>query len=133
MSSASVRKTPGNPLAVDPDREQRVRERAYHLWETDGKPNGRDVEYWERARELIGMEESAGSGLLPNPQTHPEAARETGVEEAAIQENWASFPTASPIRARCNRHHRPSEGGARPRRSRRVLARSARCPVHTNP
>ena len=81
-----------NPLAVDPEREHRVRERAYHLWEADGKPHGRDVEYWERARELIGMEESAGSGLLPNPQTTPDSPRETGIEEAEIQENLGEFP-----------------------------------------
>lgn len=81
-----------NPLANDPAREQRVRERAYHLWEADGKPHGRDVEFWERARELIGMEESAGSGLLPNPQTTPDSPRQTGVEEAAIQENLGEFP-----------------------------------------
>jgi hypothetical protein len=81
-----------NPLAVDPEREHRVRERAYHLWEADGKPHGRDIEFWERARALIGMEESAGSGQLPNPQSHPESPRETGIEEAAIQENLGEFP-----------------------------------------
>lgn len=81
-----------NPLAVDPNRENRVRERAYLMWEADGKPHGRDVEYWERARELVGMEESAGSGLLPNPQTHPASVAETGVEEAEIQQNLGEFP-----------------------------------------
>lgn len=81
-----------NPLQTNPEREERVRERAYHLWEVDGKPHGRDVEYWQRARELIGMEDSAGAGLLPNPQSHREAARETGVEEAEIQENLGEFP-----------------------------------------
>lgn len=81
-----------NPLAVDPDREERVRQRAYHLWEADGKPHGRDVEYWERARELIGMEDSAGSGLLPNPQNAPGSPRETGIEEAEIQQNLGEFP-----------------------------------------
>ena len=48
-----------NQLVTDPTREHRVRERAYHLWEADGKPHGRDVEYWERARELVSTEESA--------------------------------------------------------------------------
>ncbi|HEY1411181.1 MAG TPA: DUF2934 domain-containing protein [Rhodopila sp.] len=81
-----------NPLSIDPDHEQRVRERAYLLWEADGKPHGRDVEYWERARELVGMEESAGTGLLPNPQNVPGSRRETGIEEAAIQENLGEFP-----------------------------------------
>ena len=92
MARTSARTAPRNPLAIDPDHEQRVRERAYHLWESEGKPHGRDVEYWERARELIGMEESAGSGLLPNPLTTPNAPRETGIEEADIQENLGEFP-----------------------------------------
>jgi hypothetical protein len=81
-----------NPLAVNPDREQRVRERAYHLWETDGKPHGRDVEYWERARELVSMEESAGSGQLPSPQKTPGAPSETGIQEAEIQDELGEFP-----------------------------------------
>lgn len=84
---------PKNPLEADPAREQRIRERAYHLWEADGKPHGQDIEYWERARELVGMEESAGSGLLPNPQAHPDAPRQTGIEEADIQENLGEFPS----------------------------------------
>jgi hypothetical protein len=92
MSRAPARAATGNPLAVDPGREQRVRERAYHLWESDGKPHGRDVEYWERARTLIGMEESAGAGQLPNPQARPDSPRETGIEQAAIQENLGEFP-----------------------------------------
>ncbi len=83
---------PTNPLDPDPEHEQRVRERAYHLWEADGRPHGRDVEFWERARELIGMEDSAGAGLLPNPQTHPDSPGETGIEEASIQENLGEFP-----------------------------------------
>ncbi len=81
-----------NPLQTNPAREARVRERAYHLWEADGKPHGRDLEYWERARELIGMEESAGSGLLPNPQSHPDPILRADVGEADIQENLGEFP-----------------------------------------
>jgi Protein of unknown function (DUF2934) len=81
-----------NPLATGPEYEQRVRERAYHLWEADGKPHGQDTEFWERARELIGMEESAGAGLLPNPQANPDSAAQTGVEEAEIQQNLGEFP-----------------------------------------
>lgn len=92
MARKSTHPTSRNPLVVDPEREHRVRERAYLLWESEGKPHGRDVEYWERARELVGMEESAGSGLLPNPQSEPDSPRETGVEEAEIQQNLGEFP-----------------------------------------
>jgi len=92
MARKAERISSRNPLVADPEREHRVREKAYLMWETDGKPHGRDVEYWERARELVGMEESAGSGLLPNPQNAPGSPRETGVEEAAIQDNLGEFP-----------------------------------------
>ena len=82
-----------NPLENDPHREHRIRERAYHLWEQDGRPAGRDLDYWERARELVGMEESRGAGELPNPMTHPPiTGLPEGVEEAEIQENLGEFP-----------------------------------------
>ena len=74
--------------------EQRIRERAYSLWEADGRPEGRDLEYWERARELIAIEEHPNAALLPNPMTHAgaEPAPGTTVEEAEIQENLGEFP-----------------------------------------
>ncbi len=87
-----ARKPPHNPLEADPHREHRIRERAYLMWEAEGKPHGRDVEYWERARELVGMEESAGSGLLPNPMDAASAPRRAGIEEADIQDNLGEFP-----------------------------------------
>jgi Protein of unknown function (DUF2934) len=121
-----------NPLQTNPAREQRVRERAYQLWEADGKPHGRDVEYWQRARELIAMEDSAGSGLLPNPQSdpqaaHPEAARETGVEEAEIQENLGELPdrladqgdvqpTPAPRRSPARRRKAPAAAPKKPKK-----------------
>ena len=78
-----------NPLQTNPAREQRVRERAYHLWEADGKPYGRDVEYWGRAREQIAQEESADS----NPSSAPDPVRKNGAA-AAAQENPEGFPHA---------------------------------------
>ncbi len=87
-----------NPLDdSDETRQQRIRERAYHLWEADGHPQGREDEFWERARELTGMEESAGAAELPNPATVPGADpdRTQPVEEAAIQENLGEFPDRS--------------------------------------
>jgi hypothetical protein len=92
MAHTSAQSSTRNPLATNPDREQRVRERAYHLWEFDGKPHGRDVEYWERARELVGLEESAGNGHLANPQKTPDSRRKTGIHEAAVQDNLGEFP-----------------------------------------
>ena len=83
-------KTPANPLEDSPARDQRIRDRAYHLWDEEGRPHGRDVEFWERAEALIGMQDSAGSGQLP--ATGP-SSTETPVEEASIQENLGEFPS----------------------------------------
>lgn len=85
-----------NPLDSDPARESRIRERAYHLWEADGRPDGRETEFWERARELVGMEDSAGAGLLDNPISHPDTL--TGFPLAwrrpKSRRTMASSPTA---------------------------------------
>ena len=76
-----------NPLERDPERETRVRERAYKLWEEDGRPHGRDVEFWERARLQIGMEENPTAGQIPVKV--PELAK---TEEAELQANLGEFP-----------------------------------------
>jgi len=74
-----------NPLDdSDNTRQQRIRERAYHLWESEGRPEGRDADYWERARELVGMEESPAAGQIP--------VREEVAEEASIEDNLGEFP-----------------------------------------
>jgi hypothetical protein len=80
-----------NPLEPpDSATRERIRLRAYHLWEQDGRPEGRAEEYWERARELQAMADAAGAGQLPNPEKDPKARRQV-VEEAEIQENLGEF------------------------------------------
>ena len=44
--------------------EERIRQRAYYLWEASGRPQGRDHEFWAQARELIAAEDRA---ILPVP------------------------------------------------------------------
>lgn len=78
--------TTQNPLAP-PSQEQieRQRERAYFLWQQDGCPEGRADEYWERAGELIGMENNPDAGQVsPDAPEYP--------EEATLQENLGEFP-----------------------------------------
>ena len=72
------------------DREERIRARAYKLWEENGCPHGRDVELWEQAEDLVGIEENPGAGLLPNPSDKDPAL--VNVEEAEIQENYGEVP-----------------------------------------
>ena len=38
-------------------REHRIRERAYAIWEQEGRPDGKDREHWLRAEAEIAAEE----------------------------------------------------------------------------
>jgi hypothetical protein len=80
-----------NPLEMNPERKRRIEERAYHLWEEAGRPHGRDLEFWEQARELIGMEESGPAGTVPVETVVPNQ-RKGRIEEAELQENLGEFP-----------------------------------------
>jgi hypothetical protein len=33
-------------MAADPDRDERIRQRAYEIWDREGRPHGRDQEHW---------------------------------------------------------------------------------------
>ena len=39
-----------------PGFEQRVRDRAYALWESEGRPSGRDTEHWRMSEEATRAE-----------------------------------------------------------------------------
>ncbi|MGG7600359.1 DUF2934 domain-containing protein [Pseudomonas sp. B21-023] len=40
-------------MSVD---EKRIREFAYQIWESEGKPEGREAEHWDKARKLAEAE-----------------------------------------------------------------------------
>lgn len=41
---------------ADDDRERRIRERAYRIWEEEGRPHGRQEEHWRQASREVGDE-----------------------------------------------------------------------------
>ena len=56
--------------------EAAVREEAYLLWEKEGKPAGRETEYWLRARVLVSEKETMDTVSKPAPKaaSKPKAA-----------------------------------------------------------
>ena len=79
--------------SADASHDERIRIRAYHLWEENGRPQGRDDEFWERARELVAIEENPTAGQLPNPmQRNPRPGPEQPVEPIEAVENQGEFP-----------------------------------------
>jgi Protein of unknown function (DUF2934) len=80
----------------DRNLEQRIREHAYQIWVSEGRPQGRAEAHWEMARELVAIEDSQRSATKPNPGT-AERDRNLGgtepVEPIEAIENQGEFPT----------------------------------------
>ena len=74
-------------------REQRIRDRAYHLWEQEGRPAGREDIHWDQATELVAIEDN--QRLTMEPVRDPATTGPTGepVEPLQAVENAGEFPT----------------------------------------
>jgi len=70
---------------------ERVRERAHRIWVEEGCPEGRSEIHWQKARELVAIEDNQKATLKPAPD--PERAGREPVEPLAAAENAGEFPT----------------------------------------
>ena len=52
-------------MASPDDDEERIRAKAYELWQSEGEPHGRADAHWTMAREMVATEDSLRSTLLP--------------------------------------------------------------------
>ena len=57
----------GNNMNEQKEREQRIRERAYQIWLSEGQPEGREKENWHEAEKQILEQESGQASPLPGP------------------------------------------------------------------
>ncbi|MGF6227632.1 hypothetical protein QFZ27_001587 [Inquilinus ginsengisoli] len=48
------------------DRSERIRQRAYIIWQREGRPEGREQEQWRQAEAEIEAEDVAGGETPPN-------------------------------------------------------------------
>lgn len=62
--------------------EDRVRVRAYHLWEAEGRPEGREGEFWARALQLE-QQESASDRAAGPPKAKRAAAAKSSPAKSA--------------------------------------------------
>ena len=57
-----------NEVRLMSDVEQRIRERAYQIWLEEGCPEGRELDHWNMATELVAIEDDQQSTLKPIDQ-----------------------------------------------------------------
>ena len=64
--------------------EQRIRELAHQIWESEGRPDGQDARHWEMACKLV--EDEQQGDLQPSPARKP-AVRKSRSKTAAAPAN----------------------------------------------
>lgn len=65
-------------------REDRIRQRAYQIWEREGRPEGADLRHWYQAVEETAQEATAS-------QTSSRSAGDN-----ALESEWATQATTAP-------------------------------------
>jgi len=73
------------------DMNDRIQQRAYRLWVEEGCPEGRQEIHWDRARELVAIEQNQKH--TTKPVTHHQGAAGEPVEPIEAVENAGEFPT----------------------------------------
>ena len=65
--------------------EAAIREQAYYFWEQDGRPEGRETEYWERAEVALTEKSQLDTltALPPKKAAKPKAAASKSKAEPA--------------------------------------------------
>lgn len=76
---------------ADRSSDDAIREQAYYLWEKDGKPSGRDNEYWQRALAASAEKPKRAKALAAaaDPEK-PSAAKATKSKAAGKPDKVAS-------------------------------------------
>lgn len=69
--------------------DEKIKEQAYHLWQKEGSPHGRDHEFWERARLMVHAETAAPISTPLSERTPDEKKVDDGLEE--------TFPASDPV------------------------------------
>lgn len=73
--------------------ENRVRKRAYDLWQEEGCPPGRADVHWDKARELVAIEDNQKLTTKPVGAGHRAGPTGEPVEPIEAVENAGEFPT----------------------------------------
>ncbi|MCY1432988.1 hypothetical protein D9M71_490060 [compost metagenome] len=70
--------------------EKRVREFAYQIWESEGKPEGQESRHWEMARKLAEAEALAPKATPRKARAKPAAPASPPSKPAAVKKPRAT-------------------------------------------
>ncbi len=73
--------------------EERIRQRAYRLWQDAGCPEGRADVHWDQAAELVAIEDNQRNATEPVPSPDELGPSGEPIEPISAVENAGEFPT----------------------------------------
>jgi hypothetical protein len=83
------------------DLEQKIRERAYQIWEQEGRVHGRDEQHWHKAKlELASVSDDMAASLIDTAGTSAEPAKRGRRTAKPKADAAATVPPAAPRRRR---------------------------------
>ena len=88
---------------MDDERTHRIRLHAYRLWESDGRPDGRHLDFWLAAERhaivTIAAAQSHGSAMLDEKVKHKDPAlHATPLHNRELDEGLLeTFPASDPL------------------------------------
>lgn len=90
--------------------DEAIREQAYFLWEQDGRPEGREMEYWQRAT-VVAAEKGQMDTIAKAPPKRPVSK----VKAAALAPKPKIKAAASKLKAAPVKSAKP-DGKAKPKK-----------------
>ncbi|HYD29639.1 MAG TPA: DUF2934 domain-containing protein [Azospirillaceae bacterium] len=98
------------------DKEERIRRRAYEIWEREGAPHGQEDAHWARAVQEIEDEDRAREalGAPPLSQEPPPASEDAPSDRSLAQavdalRDFDDAETAAPDEAKPKTRRRPAK------------------------
>jgi len=95
--------------------EQRVREFAYQIWESEGRPEGHSLRHWEMAFKLANTQPDNGSETPPSEPVEPISPGEPAHPSGPTEPIQPAEPSNQPI---------APQAVTPPRKTRAAVARS---------
>ena len=97
------------------DNEGKVRERAYYIWEREGRPQGRELQHWQAALRELTLETNSSNGAA-GKSVGPRAPRKSriGSMVAKAKDALEGTPNAAAAKPAPRKRRQSTKAGSDP-------------------
>ena len=111
--------------------EQRIRELAYQIWESEGRPEGEDARHWQMAIKLLDSEQKGD--LQPAPEKKPAARKPRAKAAPPDDETQMEKPALLGKPAGAGKARASRSTASKPAKARQPVTRTTKVSEPGNP